>query len=42
MKGGELMSVYEVIMIVILSMTFVVALIKLMIYIAETFSGKGK
>ena len=41
-KGGEAVSVYEIIVIVFLAMTFVVALIKLMIYITDTFSGKGK
>jgi len=36
------MLIYETIMIIFVAMTFIVALIKLMIYIAENFSGKRK
>ena len=34
------MSVYEIIVIVFVAMTFVIALVKLMIYIADKFSQR--
>ena len=37
---GEAVSVYEIIVIIFLAMTFVVALIKLMIYITDIFSKR--
>jgi len=40
--GGDSMSVADVVMIIFLSMTFVVTLIKLMIYIADKFSNNRK
>ena len=39
-KGGEAMSVADVVLIIFASMTFVVGLIKLMIYIADKFSKR--
>gem|GEM_PF-894680 len=36
------MSVYEIIVIISLAMTFVLALVKLMIYIADIISNKRK
>jgi len=39
-RGGEAMSVYEVVTIVFLAMMFVVALVKLMIYISDKFSKR--
>ena len=36
------MSAYELVVIIFLAMTFVLALIRLMIYIADKFSGKRK
>ena len=41
-KGGEAVSAYEIIVIIFLAVTFVMTMIKLMIYIADKFSGKGK
>jgi len=42
MKGGELMSGFEIIMIIFAAMTFIVTLIKLMVYILDAISGKRK
>ena len=39
-RGGEAVSVYETIVIIILSMSFIITLIKLMIYIADKFSKR--
>jgi len=41
-KGGEAVSAYEIIVAIFLAMTFVMTMIKLMIYIADKFSGKRK
>ena len=38
--GGEAMSVYEVFIIIFAAMTFVVVLVKLMVYIADIFSKR--
>jgi hypothetical protein len=40
MKGGEAMSGYDVVIIVFGAVTIVIALIKLMIYIADIISRK--
>ena len=40
MKGGEAMSTYEIIVIIFLAMTFIVALVKLMIYLVDKFSQR--
>ena len=39
-KGGDAMSANEVVIIIFTAMTFVVVLIKLMIYIADLFSKR--
>jgi len=42
MKGGDAMSVYEIIVVLFLSMNFVVGLVKLMMYISDKFPVKRK
>jgi len=41
-KGGEAMSGFEIIMIVFGAVTITLALIKIMINLADKFSHKGK
>ena len=39
-KGGEVMSAFEIVMIILTAMALFIALIKLIIYIADTFLKK--
>ena len=41
-KGGEAMSVYEVLMIVFGAVSIVIALVRLSIYVSDKFSLKRK
>ena len=40
LKGGEAVSTYEIIIVIFTAMTFTTALVKLAVYIVDSFSKK--
>ena len=42
MRGGDAMSIFEIIMVIFTAMGFIIALITLIIYLIDKFSAKRK